>query len=334
MSSQLSLSARPRTLDQLVGQKAVVEQIRGYMRSGHNQKAWLLVGPTGVGKTTSARILAVSFQCEHQTVFGCPCKACYEGRHNFDIVEHDAAKLGGKADLESALDGASFAPRVGRYRVYIIDEVHKASEAAQSLMLRYLEDDIVESTVFILCTTNANKLLDTAQSRCALLRFRELGYDDTLLLVERLLKRAKSELPADRLVEQLVEKQVNLPRFVTQAVEKYVAGALPQDAADVVAGESTDTKELTRACIKGNWPDVARQLSLLQKADMVAVRLSCLAYLTKILLGDDTISERTKAVAEAIQELCRLENAGTTVVSAGLAAALYRCTSYFSKYKR
>ena len=216
---QLSLSARPKTLDELIGQRKVVKAIRGHMSSGRVTKAWLFTGPKGTGKTTTARILALSYQCTHGEKFGVPCADCRKLRQSFDIHYVNAAKLPGIRELEDSLQGAYYSPRVGPYRIYILDEVHRFSSQAQGSLLGYLEDDTPATTIFILCTTDAHLLLPTVQSRCTIYKLNEMQEEDIGKLVPVLLERAGSDLPADRLAIHLAEKGVGSPRLIAQAVE-------------------------------------------------------------------------------------------------------------------
>ena len=334
MSRQLSLSGRPWSLDGLIGQTKVVERLRGHAKSGRVVTQWLLVGPSGCGKTTLARIMALSFQCEHQTVFGVPCKACRKDRASFDIYELNASRVTGKDNLEQFLDGSEYTPRVGRYRIYILDECHFLSVNAQNSALKYLEDS-PETTMFILCSTAPQRLIDTLQARCGggLLRLRPLGVEDVAVVVEKMLAKAGSSLPADRLADALVERGVFYPRLIVHAVEKYCAGAMPEEAADVEAATEVDTRALTKSLVRGDWPGVAAFLAAAQNADIQAIRLGCLAFLRKVLWNSPDISDRTEAVAISITKLVELQNAGELVASAGLTAALYGACKIFEQYK-
>lgn len=333
MGQQLSLSARPRTLDALIGQDKTVARIRGHISSGRIPKAWVFSGPTGTGKTTLARILALSLQCQHQKVFGKPCKECRRTKSSFDITEINAAKVTGIREIEEQLEGSMYAPRYGPYRIYIIDEIHASTRQAQSLLLKYIEDDTPPTTLFILCSTEPHLIKSTVQGRCLSYKLRELMADDVLKLVETLLAKVKSTLPADRLADVLVEKGISYPRHIAQAVEKYLAGADPEDAAEVEASTSIDVTAVSSALIKGDWEGVAEYMLKAQSTDVRQIRLSCLAYLRVILLQSSDISERTHIVADSITQLCTLTNMEDVAVGAGLAAVLYRCAAFFSNYK-
>jgi DNA polymerase III subunit gamma/tau len=328
---QISLSARPRTLDALVGQEKTVARIRGHIAAGRTVKAWMFTGPRGTGKTTISRVLALSLQCKHGT-FGKPCKVCYSQRSSFDIYEINAGKNTGIDAMREALSGEDNYPRTGEARVYILDELQKASDGAQSLLLKSLEDT-PETTVYIICTTAPHKIIETVQSRCICYQMKDLETDDITILVTKLLTKVGSQLPVDRLVDSLTEKSIGSPRLIAQAVEKYVAGATPDEAAEVEASTTVDTKALCRSVIKGDWVGVAKYLQEAQSADVRAIRLGCIGYLRSILLQSSEVSERTNAVAKAVTILTGLQNAEDLVVSGGLAAALYQVCSYFAKYQ-
>jgi DNA polymerase III gamma/tau subunit len=222
----------------------------------------------------------------------------------------------------------------GAYRVYILDEVHMLSRSAQSLLLDYLEESPA-TTIFILCTTDPQKLLETVRSRCVCYELKDLQEDDIEILVARLLKSIKSKLPSDRLVQELVDKHVHSSRLIAQAVEKYASGQTPEEAAQVEGSTAVDINALTRSMIKGDWVGVSNALLAESMTDLRPVRIQVVAYLRSILLRDKEISDRTKTVADAITALTNLSgNAEDSVVAGAMAAELYRVTSMFKGYAR
>ena len=160
---------RPKTFADLVGQEHVVKALRNALDKGRLHHAYLLTGTRGVGKTTIARILAKSLNCE-QGQHGEPCGVCASctqidaGRY-VDLLEIDAASNTGIDNIREVLENAQYAPTVGKYKVYIIDEVHMLSKSAFNAMLKTLEEP-PEHVKFILATTDPHKVPITVLSRC------------------------------------------------------------------------------------------------------------------------------------------------------------------------
>jgi DNA polymerase-3 subunit gamma/tau len=329
---QLSLSARPRSLDGLVGQQKIIKAIRGHHASGRITKAWMFCGPKGSGKTSLGRILAASLQCTHQEIFGKPCQACYHDRAKY-LHEINCADKTGIDPLRQALAGADYGLFAdANCKVYLLDEVHMLSANAQTLALKYLEDS-PETTYFILCSTNPSRIDETLQSRCIVYAMRDLEADDILKLVTRLLLRVKSKMPADRLADALIEQAITSPRLICMAAEKYLAGMSPEEAALVSGSAATDVRAITKALVKGDWAAVSRALALVQTSDILQIKLSIISYLRTILLESPEPATRTDAVAKAITNLCGLENRQDLIIAAGLASELYRLCVLFAKYR-
>ncbi|KLT72395.1 DNA polymerase III subunits gamma and tau [Neisseria arctica] len=160
---------RPKTFADLVGQEHVVKALKNALDKGRLHHAYLLTGTRGVGKTTIARILAKSLNCEHAHN-GEPCGQCTScmqidsGRY-VDLLEIDAASNTGIDNIREVLENAQYAPTVGKYKVYIIDEVHMLSKSAFNAMLKTLEEP-PEHVKFILATTDPHKVPITVLSRC------------------------------------------------------------------------------------------------------------------------------------------------------------------------
>jgi DNA polymerase-3 subunit gamma/tau len=160
---------RPRTFGELVGQSHVVTALTNALTQGRLHHAYLLTGTRGVGKTTLARILAKSLNCE-RGVSATPCGDCSACRdidagRFVDLLELDAASNTGVDNMREILDNARYAPTVGRYKVYLIDEVHMLSKGAFNSMLKTLEEP-PEHVKFVLATTDPQKIPPTVLSRC------------------------------------------------------------------------------------------------------------------------------------------------------------------------
>jgi DNA polymerase-3 subunit gamma/tau len=173
---------RPVTFDSVVGQEHVTGTLKNAIRNHHVASAFLFTGPRGVGKTTCARILARTLNCENlnadlTTCGECPsCKSFDEG-HSLNIFELDAASNNSVEDIRNLIQQVQIAPQIGNKKVYIIDEVHMLSSAAFNAFLKTLEEP-PSYAIFILATTEKHKILPTILSRCQVFDFRRITVSD------------------------------------------------------------------------------------------------------------------------------------------------------------
>jgi DNA polymerase III subunit gamma/tau len=178
MSQALYRKWRPQQWDQVVGQEHVVQTLRNAVASGRIAHAYLLAGPRGTGKTTTARLLAKAANCLAPEQADRPCDQCEhclslnQGRF-MDLIEIDAASNTSVEDVRSLRDKINFSPNLGRYKVYIIDEVHMLSTAAFNALLKTLEEP-PSHAIFILATTEVHKIPATVLSRCQRHEFRRI----------------------------------------------------------------------------------------------------------------------------------------------------------------
>ena len=175
---------RPMTFDSVVGQSALTTTLKNAVSSGKLAHAYLFCGPRGVGKTTCARIFAKAINCENPTADGeacneCEsCKAFNEGR-SLNIFELDAASNNSVENIRSLMEQTRIPPQIGRYKVFIIDEVHMLSTAAFNAFLKTLEEPPAH-VIFILATTEKNKVLPTILSRCQIYDFERMTVANTV----------------------------------------------------------------------------------------------------------------------------------------------------------
>ncbi len=175
---------RPMTFDSVVGQMALTTTLKNAVKSGKLAHAYLFCGPRGVGKTTCARIFAKVINCEHPTAEGeacgeCEsCKAFAEGR-SYNIFELDAASNNSVENIKQLMDQTRVPPQVGRYKVFIIDEVHMLSSQAFNAFLKTLEEPPAH-VIFILATTEKHKILPTILSRCQIYDFERMNVQNTV----------------------------------------------------------------------------------------------------------------------------------------------------------
>lgn len=173
---------RPMTFDTVVGQGALTTTLKNAIQSGRLAHAYLFCGPRGVGKTTCARIFAKTINCLTPQANGEACGECEscrafnEGR-SYNIHELDAASNNSVEDIRQLIEQVRIPPQIGKYKVFIIDEVHMLSQAAFNAFLKTLEEP-PHHAIFILATTEKHKLLPTILSRCQIYDFNRMGVDD------------------------------------------------------------------------------------------------------------------------------------------------------------
>ena len=175
---------RPTTFESVVGQQALTQTLRNAIRTNHLAHAYLFCGPRGVGKTTCARIFAKTINClnptsEHDACNQCESCVAFNEQRSFNIHELDAASNNSVDDIRSLIDQVRIPPQIGKYSVYIIDEVHMLSSGAFNALLKTLEEP-PSYAIFILATTEKHKVLPTILSRCQVYDFSRITVADTI----------------------------------------------------------------------------------------------------------------------------------------------------------
>src|SRR5437870_11459435 len=173
---------RPQNFNTVVGQSHITTTLKNAIKNNQLAHAFLFCGPRGVGKTTCARILAKTINCENLRADGEACNACHSCKSfnegtSLNIHELDAASNDSVDDIRTLVEQVRFAPQAGRYKVYIIDEVHMLSSSAFNAFLKTLEEP-PPYAIFILATTEKHKILPTIQSRCQIFDFKRITTDD------------------------------------------------------------------------------------------------------------------------------------------------------------
>ena len=180
---------RPQTFESVVGQQALTQTLQNAIRQNHLAHAYLFCGPRGVGKTTCARIFAKTINCLNpQNGFDAcnECESCkaFNEQRSFNIHELDAASNNSVEDIRSLIDQVRIPPQVGKYSVYIIDEVHMLSAGAFNALLKTLEEP-PSYAIFILATTEKHKVLPTILSRCQVYDFNRITVPDTIAYLQK-----------------------------------------------------------------------------------------------------------------------------------------------------
>ncbi len=175
---------RPQNFSAVVGQSHITTTLKNAIKNNQLAHAFLFCGPRGVGKTTCARILAKTINCENRTPDGEACNVCsscisFDNGSSLNIHELDAASNNSVDDIRALVDQVRFAPQAGKYKVYIVDEVHMLSASAFNAFLKTLEEP-PPFAIFILATTEKHKILPTILSRCQIFDFKRITNDDTV----------------------------------------------------------------------------------------------------------------------------------------------------------
>ena len=227
---------RPSSFSQLVGQEHVSGTLRQSIKQGRVSHSYLFCGPRGSGKTTTARIIAKAVNCL-DTQDGNPCDSCticrsINGGQFMDIIELDAASNRGIDEIRDIREKVNFSPTQGQRKVYIIDEAHMLTDAASNAFLKTLEEP-PDHVIFVLCTTEAHRILPTIISRCQRFDFRRIG----------------SELIFGRLADITEAEGVSVDPEALRLVSRHAAGSL-RDAENLLqqlvvsAGEGVTLKQV------------------------------------------------------------------------------------------
>ncbi len=264
---------RPDRFDQVVGQNAITSTLKNAIKNSHLAHAYLFCGPRGVGKTTCARILAKTVNCNNlgEDVEACnECESCkaFNSSRSYNIHELDAASNNSVDDIRNLTDQVRVPPQIGKYSVYIIDEVHMLSQQAFNAFLKTLEEPPAHA-IFILATTEKHKIIPTILSRCQIYDFQRIKVRDIAEYLEKIAKQEKLETEPEAL----------------QVIAQKAAGAL-RDALSIFDQIVSYTGS------KISYTDVLENLNILDYDYYFNMTGACLAGdpSKALLLFDDVIT--------------------------------------------
>lgn len=308
--TNLSVSLRPETLDQVIGHEAAKTAIHKQLAAGRTPRALMFYGPPGVGKTTLANIVARMVQGEVP-----------EGTE-LDITTVNGGDKGGVDDIRELVATSAYRPLSGQYKVVILDEAQQITAAAQNcLLLPFEKQD--SSTIWIICTTNPEKILPALKTRCLSFELRGMAEVQVIELIER----ASEELGV-LYDDEFTRHAVNLnsdwsPRELLMAYEKYVGGTPLTDCFSKSSEHEPLYIDIAKAVLSGNWNRTRESLKQVKTADARALRTVLASKLGWALL-DEQFGVRADAISGCLVAL------GQSSFEDGLAyqalrGALYRC---------
>ena len=217
---------RPQNFNTVVGQSHITTTLKNAIKNNQLAHAFLFCGPRGVGKTTCARILAKTINCTNPTPDGEACNTCnscvsFDAGTSLNIHELDAASNNSVDDIRSLVEQVRFAPQAGKYKVYIVDEVHMLSASAFNAFLKTLEEP-PSYAIFILATTEKHKILPTILSRCQIFDFKRITNNDTVEHLEEI--AGKESIKAERAALQVIaQKSEGCMRDSLSILDKIVS---------------------------------------------------------------------------------------------------------------
>jgi DNA polymerase-3 subunit gamma/tau len=321
----LARKYRPKVFAELIGQDAMVRTLRNAFASGRIAQAYMLTGVRGVGKTTTARLIARALNYEAPGIEGptldmeaegVHCRAILESRH-LDVVEMDAASHTGIDDIRELIDSAHYKPNLARYKVYILDEVHMLSKPAFAGLLKTLEEP-PEHVKFIFATTEARKVPVTVLSRCQ--RF-DLKRIEIETLIDHLsgiaqAEGASAEIPALALIARAAEGSVRDALSILDRAIAFGGSEVKTDAVRGLLGLADRTRifDLLETVLKGDAGAALKQLDALTRdgaepgqviADLAdAVHAVTIVKAAGVASGDPAASEAERArTADLAQRL-------------------------------
>ena len=258
---------RPTTFDEVAGQEHIVKTLKNALATQKIAHAYLFAGPRGTGKTTMAKLLAKALNCEDGLGEQCnECKNCLaisDGTHP-DVIEIDAASNNGVEQVRDLIDKVKYGTILGKYKVYIIDEVHMMSQGAFNALLKTLEEP-PSHVIFILATTEPHKILPTILSRCQRYDFSKLNAEEITGRLQTVLESENIEYNEDaiKLIVSLSDGGMRDALSILDQVLAYSGNTLNvQDVLDIFALESVDEKiSLIHSIISGNVSDVLNRLN-------------------------------------------------------------------------
>ncbi len=286
MEKVLSLSMRPKSLDELVGQSKIISLINNQFESKRIPHFFLISGQPGCGKTSLARIIAMKLQGT----------TLNEPMNKYDISEINASDKNGVDDIRELIDRINYKPfKPSIAKVIIMDESHQLTTQAQNALLKITEDAF-DYLYFIFCTSNATKIIPALKRRAYIIDIQGINDSSISELLKLVSEKCNSDIDMEPLKESLIKYEIDSPGLVLQAAEKYIGGLTPEECILNVDNSELDTKTLCNSISKGNWNSAKSILKHVRKEDVTMVKICVLGYLKVVLLNADDAEPIAKAI--------------------------------------
>lgn len=275
----LSLSLRPKNLDELIGQPNLVSSIKNQFESERIPHFFIISGPTGSGKTTLARIIANTLKTT-------------------DIKEVNAANTNGIDDIRSIIESMKYHSVYSKCKVVIMDEAHQITKPAQNALLTETED-VSDHVYYIFCTTDIGKIVPALKRRAFVLNLGPLDKNGVTELVRHAANVDGYTENIDSIVNDIILNDLTTPGLVLQACERIFCGLPMVD----VQNPEVNNLEICRAVASLNWRNICTQCKHVTNSDVIGVKLSICGYLKTILVNNPTLK-----IAKIIDNLSKCNN--------------------------
>ena len=323
MERILSLSMRPKTLDDIIGQDVLVDSLKNQFSSKRIPHFFIIEGPVGIGKTTIARIIALCLQTTEKNFTNLDWKRAKQ----YEIMEINAANKNGVDDIRNLAENVKYKPVPPSIsRVVILDEAHQLTNAAQNALITETEDTY-EHLYFIFCTSALSKIIPALKRRASILSPKALD----LPAIFELLKKAKNSCnfhgDVSELASLIYDTHITSPGIILQIAERFFSGLTASESVLYTDTTKLECIELCRAVSTGDWKKCSSLLKTVSKSDVFSLKIAILGYLKTILLN----SSGTKAhnTSKAINTIADV-NVEDSISVSSLIANVYLACEYMS----
>ena len=324
---------RPRKFEEVAGHNDIVKSLKNALISVHPSQSYLLTGASGTGKTTCARIMALSLNCEDRSKDGEPCLKCgpctiISSRKCMDIIEKNAADHRGIDSVREISKSMSLMPMQVKNKVYILDEFHQTTKEAQTSLLKVLEE-APRNVFIILCTTHPNKILPPVKNMCQQFTFKPLRKAQMSSLIEEVIAY-EGRVIGKNIVSAIAESAEGSPRKALVTLQQvFQLDKISIDSVSNIVNTETEDPGIMKLCFAvGNkpWPDIMSIYKDVKTSGAPAIGMIMAGYLRNQLIG---AKDKNKArVLASKLELFIVPFAENKLGENQLVLSLYKCHNF------